>query len=61
MEPDPIIPKPPELLTALANFHPLHHIIPAWIMGYLILNRLVIWFLVNIELFQAKLIIKQLS
>ena len=39
MEPEPIIPRPPELLTfALANFQPLHQIIPAWIIGYLIPN-----------------------
>ena len=31
--PEPITPKQPELLTAAANFQPLHQIIPAWISG----------------------------
>jgi len=32
------------LLTALANRQPLFQIIPAWMMGYLILNNVVILF-----------------
>ena len=32
----PMSPSPPALLTAAANRQPLHHIIPAWMMGYLI-------------------------
>jgi hypothetical protein len=41
MLPLPIIPKPPALLTALANFHPLVQIMPAWMMGTSILKSLV--------------------
>jgi hypothetical protein len=36
----PINPNPPALLTALASLCPLTHIIPAWIIGYLILKVL---------------------
>src|SRR5690606_7182058 len=39
MEPAPISPKTPELLAADANRQPLFQTIPAWIMGYLILNN----------------------
>lgn len=42
MLPAPIIPRPPALLTALANRQPLAHIIPAWMMGYWMLKREVI-------------------
>ena len=44
MEPAPIIPSPPALLTALASFQPLAQIIPAWIRGYFILKSWVILF-----------------
>ena len=39
IDPDPIIPKPPELLTAEANRQPLHQTIPACIIGYLMSNN----------------------
>jgi hypothetical protein len=39
MEPVPINPNPPALLTADASSHPLHQIIPPWMMGYLMLKR----------------------
>jgi hypothetical protein len=44
MEPLPMSPNPPALLTALASRQPLVQIIPAWMMGYLILKRRVILF-----------------
>lgn len=44
MLPLPINPKPPALLTALANRHPLAQIIPAWMMGYSMLKSCVILF-----------------
>jgi len=34
MLPLPMSPSAPALLTALASFQPLAHIIPAWIRGY---------------------------
>jgi hypothetical protein len=33
MEPAPMMPNPPALLTAEANSQPEHHIIPACMMG----------------------------
>ena len=54
MEPEPIIPRPPELLTALANFQPLHQIIPAWIIGYLIPNNSITLFSFNFYIFSLK-------
>ncbi len=34
IDPAPINPNPPALLTAEANRHPLHHAIPPRIIGY---------------------------
>ena len=45
MEPAPIRPSPPALLTAEASRHPLHHTIPPWIIGYVIPKRLQILFI----------------
>lgn len=39
MLPEPMRPKPPALLTALASSQPLHQIIPAWIIGFSMLNN----------------------
>jgi hypothetical protein len=39
IEPAPISPNPPALLTAAASRQPLHQTIPACTMGSLILNR----------------------
>ncbi len=39
IDPAPIIPKPPALETAAAKRQPLHQIIPACIIGYLMLNN----------------------
>jgi len=39
MDPAPRIPRPPALLTAEASSQPLHQIIPACIIGYLIENK----------------------
>ena len=36
IDPDPIRPSPPALLTAAQSFHPLHQTIPPWIIGYFI-------------------------
>ena len=41
MLPLPISPNPPALLTALASRQPLAHIIPACMMGYGMLKRVV--------------------
>ena len=46
MEPAPINPKIPELLDAEASLQPLFQIIPAWIIGYFILNNDVILFVI---------------
>jgi hypothetical protein len=46
--PEPINPSPPALLTAEANFQPLHHIIPACIIGYCMLNNSVIRFVISL-------------
>ena len=54
MDPAPIIPRPPALLTALANSHPLHQTIPAWMMGYWILNSWVIRFCIKVKLTVVK-------
>jgi hypothetical protein len=40
MEPEPIRPNPPALLTVDAKRHPLHQTIPPWTMGYSIPNKL---------------------
>ncbi len=45
IDPAPIRPKPPELLTDDANSHPLHHIIPPWIIGYFIPKSSLILFI----------------
>jgi hypothetical protein len=45
MDPEPISPNPPALLTAEASFQPLHQIMPPWTMGYLMLNNSVILFI----------------
>jgi hypothetical protein len=42
IDPAPSNPNPPALLTAEASRHPLHQIIPAWIMGKSIPNNVVI-------------------
>ncbi|MFT6173864.1 MAG: hypothetical protein ACJAZC_000384 [Cryomorphaceae bacterium] len=39
IEPDPMTPSIPALADAEANSHPLHHTIPAWIMGYWIFSN----------------------
>jgi hypothetical protein len=45
-----MIPNPPALETALANSHPEHQIIPAWITGYFILKSSVILFMCSYSL-----------
>ena len=47
MEPAPISPSPPALLTAEASRQPLHHTIPPCMMGYFIPKRLQILFICN--------------
>jgi hypothetical protein len=44
MEPAPIMPNPPALETAEASRQPLHQTIPACMMGYRMLNSVVILF-----------------
>lgn len=45
MEPAPINPNPPAFETAEASLQPLHHIIPACMMGYSILKSFLIAFI----------------
>jgi hypothetical protein len=52
IDPEPIIPKPPELDTADASFQSEHQIIPAWINGNLIENNSVIRFIIVVLLNQ---------
>src|SRR5690606_3967197 len=40
MLPDPMRPRAPALLTALASSQPLHQIMPAWTMGFSMLKSL---------------------
>lgn len=49
IDPEPIMPNPPALDTADASSHPEHQIIPAWMMGYSILNREVIRFFIIVD------------
>ena len=51
IDPAPINPKPPALLTALANLYPLFQIIPPWIIGYFILKSWVILFIIILIIF----------
>jgi hypothetical protein len=50
MEPAPMIPKPPDLLTAAANSQPLHQIIPACMMGYFMPNKSQIRFFMGMKM-----------